>query len=292
MSNTKRILDIETLHSDPLIDIIKILNGAIHELTMVIKENEISIATSNESKSIYIKLIFKASEFNKFYTKYERLELGINLDHLNTHISSMANSSVLSLYINENDKQTLCIEGYNSKENSITKSELKLMELNYQEKKRKKLNVSVYVLMKSSIFYNICKEMKSISDYVDIKCTTNKLIFSCKGDSGKKERTCTEKEGGISIEWEEVPYKLVHGIYELKNIILFDKCVKLSKQVLILMNNDDDILSIKHVIANLGEMIIVFAPYDEDKITNNYNYSDDEDEILLNENLEDDDDES
>ena len=26
MSNTKRILDIETLHSDPLIDIIKILN--------------------------------------------------------------------------------------------------------------------------------------------------------------------------------------------------------------------------------------------------------------------------
>ena len=121
MSNTKRILDIETLHSDPLIDIIKILNGAIHELTMVIKENEISIATSNESKSIYIKLIFKASEFNKFYTKYERLELGINLDHLNTHISSMANSSVLTLYINENDKQTLCIEGYNSKENSIFK---------------------------------------------------------------------------------------------------------------------------------------------------------------------------
>ena len=37
-------------------------------------------------------------------------------------------------------------------------------------------------------------------------------------------------------------------------------------------------------------MIIVFAPYDEDKITNNYNYSDDEDEILLKDNLEEEDD--
>ena len=58
-------------------------------------------------------------------------------------------------YINENDKQSLCLEGYNTKEKSVTKSEIKLMELNYKEKPPREHKFSVYIVMKSIFFHKI-----------------------------------------------------------------------------------------------------------------------------------------
>ena len=304
--NNKKILEVETLHPKAVAETIEILNGVIHETTLVITEEGIQIADSDESKSIFIKLILNASKFNKFSVKYPRLEVGINLEHLNKHIKSMETSSILSIYINENDKQSLCLEGYNTKEKSVTKSEIKLMELNYKEKPPREHKFSVYIVMKSIFFHKICKEMNNISEFVEIKCSKNKFIFSCIGDSGKKEKEyngkkekeiSNEKEeidnendeeendndNSISIRWDDkVKCKLVQGIYELKNIILFNKCTSLSTKIIIDMNNDD-IICIKYIIANLGELIVALSPVDQNKITKNYNYSDDEDEISIKE---------
>jgi len=289
-----KIFYAETCHSKPFKDIIEILNGVVHEVTMVVKKKKekkddeedeefygLEIATSNDSKSIFIKLQFKGKQFNKFYTKYDKEEIGINLEHLNIHIKPIEPSSILSLYINEKDRQTIRIEGSNEKEESLTVSNFKRMELEYKEKKPRVIPFDVSITMKSSLFNKICKEMNNISDYVEIKCLKNKFIFSCKGDCGTKEKIYTEKEGGISIDWDDnIKCKITQGIYELKNIILFNKCAPLSNQILILMKNDD-ILSIKYVVADLADLVIALSPVDEKKISQDYDFSDDEDDILM-----------
>lgn len=289
------ILYTETLHPKPFKEIIEVLNGVIHQVTIVARKNKnknndnnnkefygLEIETENESQSIFIKLQLKGSEYNKFHLEHDNEEIGVILEHLNTHIKSMEHCDFLTLFINKNERETIVLEGSKSddKEESLSRSKIKRMEFNYKKKKPKEKTFDAYITMKGSLFHKICKEMSIISDYVEINCTENKFSLTCKGDTGEKTKEYIEKEGGINIVWNDnVKCKIVQGIYELKNITLFNKCANLSHKILILIKNDN-FMVIKYVIANLGELMVSLAPIDEKKLCVD-NFSDDEDEIMI-----------
>ena len=292
-----RLFFAKTIHVKPIKDIIETLQNVIPETTIIgIKKNNetfygLEIATADTSNTIFIKLQLKGKEFDEFYCKHDKIEMGISLEYLNIHLKSIDTSNILSLYVDETEKQCLCIQGINIKDDKTTLSKLKLMELYYVPRKTKKIEYDACIIMKSSEFHKICKEMNSLSEYVEIKCTKNILTFTCKGDIGEKEIQYKEKEGGISIEWEEhVKLKIVQGIYELKNIMLFSKCAPLSAQIMITMKNDN-ILTIKYEINTIANLVVALSPVDERNINKNYNYSDDEDDINVkcnsDNNLED-----
>ena len=290
MTYRNKILYLKTIHVKPIKDIIETVGNVIPETTIIaIKKVEgdndsfygLEIATADTSNTIFIKLQLKGKEFDEFYCKLDRIEMGISLEYLNIHLKSIDTTNILSLYIDESEKQCLCIQGINIKDDKTTLSKLKLMELYYVPRKTKKIEYDVCIIMKSSEFYKICKEMNSLSEYVEIKCTKNILTFICKGDIGEKEIQYKEKEGGIAIEWEEhVKLKIVQGIYELKNIMPFSKLGQLTAQLMITMKNDN-ILTIKHEINTIANVVIALSPVDERNINKNYNYSDDEDDIYI-----------
>ena len=283
-----RLFFAKTIHVKPIKDIVETLQNVIPETTIIgIKKTSedndnfygLEIATADTSNTIFIKLQLKGKEFDEFYCKHDKIEMGISLEYLNIHLKSIDTSNILSLYVDESEKQCLCIQGINIKDDKTTLSKLKLMELYYVPRKTKKIEYDACIIMKSSEFHKICKEMNSLSEYVEIKCTKNILTFTCKGDIGEKEIQYKEKEGGISIEWEEhVKLKIVQGIYELKNIMLFSKCAPLSAQIMITMKNDN-ILTIKYEINTIANLVVALSPVDERNINKNYNYSDDEEDI-------------
>ena len=297
MSSKNKLFYAKTIHVKPIKDIIETLQNVIPETTIIgIKKtsenNEVfyglEIATADTSNTIFIKLQLKGKEFDEFFCKFDKIEMGISLEYLNIHLKSIDTSNILSLYIDESEKQCLCIQGINIKDDKTTLSKLKLMELYYVPRKTKKIEYDACIIMKSSEFHKICKEMNSLSEYVEIKCTKNILTFTCKGDIGEKEIQYKEKEGGIAIEWEEhVKLKIVQGIYELKNIMLFSKCAPLSAQIMITMKNDN-ILTIKYEINTIANLVVALSPVDERNINKNYNYSDDEDDIKIKKNSEED----
>jgi proliferating cell nuclear antigen PCNA len=299
MSLKNKLFYAKTIHVKPIKDIIETLQNVIPETTIIgIKKtsenNEVfyglEIATADTSNTIFIKLQLKGKEFDEFFCKFDKIEMGISLEYLNIHLKSIDTSNILSLYIDESEKQCLCIQGINIKDDKTTLSKLKLMELYYVPRKTKKIEYDVCIIMKSTEFHKICKEMNALSEYVEIKCTKNILTFTCKGDIGEKEIQYKEKEGGISIEWEEhVKTKIVQTIYELKNFILFGKFAPLSSQIMITMKNDN-ILTIKYEINTIASIIVALSPVDERNINKNYNYSDDEDVIEIKKNSDDDDD--
>lgn len=293
MSYKNKILYLSTNLVKPLRDIIETLQNVIPETTIIgIKKTSedseafygLEIATADTSNTIFIKLQLKGKEFDEFYCKHDKIEMGVSLEYLNIHLKSIDTTNILSLYIDESEKQCLCIQGINLKDDKTTLSKLKLMELYYVPRKTKKIEYDACIIMKSSEFHKICKEMSQLSEYVEIKCTKNILTFLCKGDIGEKEIIYKEKEGGISIEWEEnIKLKIVQGIYELKNIMLFSKCAPLSAQIMITMKNDN-ILTIKYEINTIANLVVALSPVDERNINKNYNYSDDEDDINIKNN--------
>ena len=156
------------------------------------------------------------------------------------------------------------------------------MDLDQIQKKTAKIEFDIKITMPSNEFHKLCREMNNIAEYVDIKCTSKNIIFTCKGDCAERSTIYKSEEGGLNISNENKKiHNIVQGIYELKNIVLFTKCANLCNDIEIYMKNDFA-LTIIYTIATLGTITIALSPVKEENIKNiSYSYSDDEDDLEI-----------
>jgi proliferating cell nuclear antigen PCNA len=240
----------------------------------------LEIATADTSRTIYIKVKLEAKEFTDYFCKYEKFEMGISLHNLYKLLKSVDKDDTLSMYVEENDKQNLIMEIENQDKKSKTFYKLKLMDLDHQPKKSSKVEFDVRITMPSNEFHKLFREMNNIAEYVEIKCTSKNIIFTCKGDCAERSTIYKSEEGGLNISNENKKnHNIVQGIYEIKNIVLFTKCASLCNDLEIYMKNDFA-LTIIYTIATLGKITIALSPIKEENIKNiSYSYSDDEDDV-------------
>jgi len=188
---SKRILYLKTGYVIPLKTLTEVLSNVLTETTWVFTAPDpknpekfagLEIATADTSRTIFIRVQLAAQEFEPYYCKYDRLELGVSLINLYKLLKSVDKDDTMCLYVEENDKQSLIIEIENEEKKSKTFYKLKLLDLNQQTKKTAKIEFDIKITMPSGEFHKLCREMNNIAEYVDIKCTSKNIIFTCKGD--------------------------------------------------------------------------------------------------------------
>ena len=281
-SNSKKILFIKTAHVIPIKTLVEVLFNILAETTFKFtpidpkeptKFAGLEIATGNPTRSIFTKVKLEAKNFDEYYCKYDKLELGVSLENLYKLLKSVDKEDVISLYVEENDKQCLIIETENGKFKTFYK--LKLLDLNKQNKKPLRIEFDIHYVMPSSEFHKLAREMNNIAEYVEIKCTNKNIIYTCKGDCAERSTIYKSGEGGIIISTENQKHKIVQGVYELKNIVLFTKCANLCNDIEIFVKNDFPI-TIVYTIATLGTITIAISPVKEENIRSITSNSDDD----------------
>lgn len=291
MNTSKKILFLKTAYVIPFKTLTEVLSNVLTETTWVFTapdENNpdkfvgLEIATADTSRTIFIKVRLDANEFQPYFCKYDKFELGICLQNLYKLLKSVDKEDTMSMYVEENDKQNLIIEIENEEKKSKTFYKLKLLDLNQQHKKTAKIEFDIKITMPSNEFHKLCKEMSTIAEYVDIKCTSKNIIFTCKGDCAERSTLYKSEEGGLNITNENKKiHNIVQGVYELKNIVLFSKCSNLCNDISIYMKNDFA-LTVIYTIATLGTITIALSPVKEENIRNiTYSNSDDEEEDYI-----------
>ena len=115
------------------------------------------------------------------------------------------------------------------------------------------------ISLPSQDFHKYCKDMASSTDKIEIKATSNKLLFSGKGEIGNIEFEVGETNGGLSIISTSNTNEIVQGLFELKFLLIFTKCTNLCNQVIIFLKNDYPII-LTYQIAALGEIKLVLSP--------------------------------
>jgi proliferating cell nuclear antigen len=291
MNNTisKRAVSFTTSGVMSVRTLVEVLSGIITETPWVIygpdkndpnKFAGIEISTADPSRTIFIKvrLFSSSSEFIDFSCKYEKLELGISLINLHKLLKSVDKDDTLTMYVEDSDKQNLVmkIDSPNKKVNHHYK--LKLMDLEPTQKKSSKVDFDVKITMSCIEFHKLCKEMSNIADYIEIKCTSKNIMFTCKGDFAERSTVFKSEEGGLNISSEgKKTQTIIQGIFELKNIVLFSKCANLCNDVQIFMKNNFP-LTIVWTIATLGNITVALSPIKEDNIKDNYSYSSSDDD--------------
>ena len=189
----------------------------------------------------------------------------------------MGKNDILSLDVDHDNKNYLNIKIDSPDEKKDSKFRMKLLDLNETKMFIPEITFDAVITMDSQEFNKLCREMNNIADYVEIKCLTDKIIFTCKGEY--TDRTTTYRTSNLKDNDEEDENilvsishaskttgegpKIVQGIFELKNLVLFSKCASLCNDIEIYMRNNFPLV-IKYTVASLGVCHLCLVPISDE----------------------------
>jgi len=244
------------------------------------RKGGIRIKAVDQSKTVLIYMKLNAENFSTFKSSMEKYSIGVNLTQFHKLIKSMDKEDNLGLYIEKDERDFLKIRIDNPEKSKVDIFKLKLLELKNDEITLPPIKFDSVMTINGMEFHRLCREMSQIAEFIEIKCSKNKIIFTCKGDCAERTTTYTTDDkinDGIDIEYSEgvSKDKIIQGVYELKNLILFGKCSNWCGRIQLYMKNDYPLV-INYTIANLGKIILCMTPI-APETTRNSNYEDDGD---------------
>ena len=147
---------------------------------------------------------------------------------------------------------------------SVEKNEKKIFKLNLMDLDDERYDVDPVAFpysinLPSQDFHKYCKDMATAADKMEIKCISNRVFLSGKGELGDVDFEIGESIGGLSIDVNtKNSNEIVQGLFELKYLIIFTKCTSLCNQVTLYLKNDYPLI-VKYTVA-LGNIKLVLSP--------------------------------
>ena len=289
--NIDKILHLKIEEVSSLKIIIETLTKIVSETVWIIHNPKdtknnfrgLEIATADPTRSVFVKIRIDITEFAEFNCKYEKHEIGVNLEKLNKIIKFVEKDDIINMCLTENDLQCLIIDIERAMTKGKKSLKFPLIDLEQDNKPTKKEEYEKIVSTSPGIYKKIFKEYDDFEN-VKIKCTKKNILFTYKDDTGTEiNDEYILDEDGINIENFSSDNDFV-GVYPINNLILFGKCANLCENLQIYMKNKDRLV-VKLLTTSFGTITISLPPVNEDCIKNiDYDYSDDEEEVNVIDN--------
>lgn len=255
------LLNIQTIQTSVIKNLIEALKDIIIEINLVATKTGIKAIAVNNTKTVLAELKLRADKFEK-YECTEKLVIGLDMIHLYKIIKTMSNSDILSLYVNEEQRNVLGIMINNPDVNTMTNYKLKLLDLPENKFSIPLVEHDLVVSLHSSQFQKIIKEMNGIAKTVEIRAIGDEFIFSCSGLFTERETIIKENENGMTFEKKLKEGKIVQCIYLLKILTTFTKCTGLSHNIKLSLKNDYA-LELCYDVGSLGTLKLILSNYSE-----------------------------
>ena len=244
----------------------KILVEALKELLtdtcIEFDETGIKVVAMDTSHVVLVHLKLDAAKFELYHCE-ARTTIGVNMLNLHKLIKTINNSDTLTLFVDAEDLNHLCIKIENSEKGSKTTYKLNLLDLANEKITVDPAEFSSVITLPSVDFQKICRDMHNIAEFMEVKSIGHQLIFSCRGDFCSQETvlcdTDTTAPADASVAPRQ-PHEIIQGVFSVKHLMLFTKCTNLCNQVQLLLRNDYPLLLVYDV-ASLGSVRLALAPH-------------------------------
>jgi proliferating cell nuclear antigen len=287
MATNTLLFEIKTVQSNAFKTLIDAVKDILIEANLHFTKNGITLnAAKKPTHEMSIIMNLMKDKFQIYDLKEEKL-LGIDMVNLHKLIKTMNNDDSLTLYYDKIDPNNLGIRMENEKKNCITDYKLKLLDLNPDKEFKlpsdsNKTYFQTILSVPSQIFHKIIKDMANISDSIEITSMSDILTFTGKGDFASQSSRLMPKENkkddeSIKISKKAENNEIIQGLYELKNLTTFTKCVGLCSSVELYLKNDYP-LFIKYLVADLGYVYLILSPKVNNSKISKDNLDSDEDE--------------
>ena len=155
------------------------------------------------------------------------------------------------------NKEFMDITIQNDAKKSVTKFQLKLLDINEDQIELPEIEMSVVTTMQSVDFQRICRDMNNISSEVRIIRENKQFTIQCDGDFANQQTV-------IDCSDDTCENNKVSGVYSLKYLNIFTKATGMCSAVQILQEQENRFLVLKYNVANLGELKFYLATKADD----------------------------
>ena len=197
---------------------------------MEIDEHGIKVMAVDNTATVLAHMKLDATNFEK-YSCTQRMVLGVSMGNLFKLIKTMSNNDTLTLYVDEENTNTLGIKIENTEKNSITRFNLNLMDLNEETIRVPPTTFESVITMPSNDFQKHVRDMSNLADVLEINSVGQQLTLRCTGEFAKQETVIGETTNGMSYIKNSAPDEIVQGLFSLKHLLLFTKCTNLSNNI-------------------------------------------------------------
>ena len=263
-TNINNVLTIKTVQIAPFRILMTALKDILLDTNIVFTKDGIRIINMDKTHTILVHLMLKASNFEFYECRHEKIIIGVNMFHLFKLITSIDNDDTLTIYIENDDyvdgvvtELGLKFENGDIKQSKIQK--LRLIEPEQEELAIPDVKFSSVINMPSSDFQKIVRDLANISEKLEIKSVGDELIFKCVGQYAKAEIRRTESQGSMQFVQKLAAHDIIQGEFSLKNLVYFIKCTNLCNQIEIFLENNRPLI-VRYNVASLGDIKLCLAP--------------------------------
>jgi len=236
--------------------IVEAIKDIVSNVNIDAGPNGISMQAMDPSHVALVNLSLKAEGFSD-YRADKTFPLGIKLANLNKILKCASNDDIITLECEDEPTQlTLKFE------NSIQSASfsLNLISLDSEQLQIPETSYSSRIIMPTSDFSNICKQLHQLSESVTIKTTQKSIVFSVQGDigSGSLER-CTNMSDNVNQKTVIDVDEEVTNMFSLSILNYFNKAASLSDQVHLSLSENTPLV-VEYKIHEFGNLKFYLAP--------------------------------
>ena len=258
VNTTQYLFNIQTVQAGAFRVLIEALKEILTDCNFIIDETGIKLIATDSSHNVLIHMKLLADNFDYYQCK-ESISIGVNMTNMFKLIKTMGNSDILTLFLEEQNKNYLGIQINNKEKSTQTIYKLNLLDISDENIQIPPATFETELTLPSSDFQKIIRDMMNIGELIDIKSVGNELILSCSGDFASQETCLCETNNGLQFSQSAGPETPIQGIFSLKYLLLFTKCTNMCNQIHIYIKNDYPLV-ITYSVANLGDIKLCLAP--------------------------------
>lgn len=275
MAQQNHPLIISTTQITPIKTLFEALSQQLGDISINFSENGVTILSVDFLRTIVINVKLNASEF-EYYHCAEPVTLSLNVSLLFNLLKTVNNGETLTFYLDPTDNNEkysyLGIKRENVQKKLISYNKLVLHDVDADNLEIEPIEYDCVVIMPSTSFQKIIRDMKSLSKHVEIQNVGNKIIFKCNGDTCSQETIMTDSRENSEDEasanevaiYNKNSEEIIQGVYLLRCLSSFTKCTQLSNVVELNIANKLPI-TVQYNVANLGYIRLCLIPLDEEK---------------------------
>ena len=229
--------------------VFEVLKDILNDVNIYFKPSGMRIITLDTARSVLVDMFLSADNFEE-YSCPQDVIAGVNIANTFKLLKTITNNDTITLCISNKEYMEILIN--NDSKKSVTKFQLKLLDINEEQIELPEIEMTVSTTMQSTDFQRICRDMNNIASDVIITRSDKQFIIKCDGDFANQSTT-------IECSDETCDGNTVSGMYSLKYLNIFTKATGMCSTVQILQEQENRFLVLKYNVANLGDLKFYLA---------------------------------
>lgn len=239
------------------------LSSLLVDTTLQFSADGVKLLELDNTHIVMIHVRLDARKFEEFYCETP-VNIGVNIGNLHTLLKTVNSSDTLTLFLSNDDRNRLGIRVENEEKKTSTEFKLNLLDLDVHEYTIPPVAFGAEVILPSTYFQKIVRDMSYLSDRVEIKNIGRQLILSCSGNFCQQETILRDTDEPVRDDEDEGkdPATINQGVFSLKYLVMFTKCSSLCPNIVLLVKSEFPAVCVYDM--SLGSVRLCLSPYTSD----------------------------